>query len=631
MTGRTFIAMLICSATILGSAAGGAVVQSPDGEISLWVGTVDSGRLAYRLERDGQTVIGQSALGVTVDGVRLGQGVSLGQPERWTVDQSYPWRGVHSVARHHFRGMRVPVRHERSGSEYTLEVRVFNDGAGFRYLVPGEGKRTVAGEDTTFQLPAGTAVWYQTNTRNYEEFYRPSPIEQVKKDTFMGPPAVVELPGGGYAALTEAALFDYSGMTLRAVGGDSRRLDAAFQDDETWEVEGTVTSPWRVIIVASDLNGLVNSDVIHNLNEPPSSELASADWIRPGRGFWHWWSGTIGNWDSVAFEKQFGWIDHAADFGFEHYLVDAGWEHTWKQGEKDKWDLLKELTEYASDKDVGVWIWKRWKTGRTEGIEMEGLDDPESRREFFHRSKEAGAVGIKIDFMDSESREVIDFYTDVLKDAAEHDLMINFHGANKPTGESRTYPHEMTREGIRGLEYNKWSALPPKHYATLPFTRYVAGHGDFTPCTFNPEMLKGTTFALQLATAICYTSPVMFYADKPERYLATPAVDVIEAIPSVWDETLVLPGSRIGDLAAMARRRGDTWFVGIINGGSQRDYGLDLSFLNPGAYESVELADDPERPDALVRTERHVGKPWRLEVRMNAGGGYVAMLKPVER
>jgi alpha-glucosidase len=144
-------------------------------------------------------------------------------------------------------------------------------------------------------------------------------------------------------------------------------------------------------------------------------------------------------------------------------------------------------------------------------------------------------------------------------------------------------------------------------------------------------MLKGTTFALQLATAICYTSPVMFYADKPERYLATPAVDVVEAIPSVWDETLVLPDSRIGDLAAMARRRGDTWFVGIINGGSQRDYALDLSFLNPGAYESVELADDPERPDALVRTERNVARPWRLDVRMNAGGGYVAMLKPVER
>jgi alpha-glucosidase len=612
--------------------ADNVVVKSPDGRLSLQVGVDQTGQLTYQLSRGKVVIMEPAPLGLTIDGTPWGRGVTLGRPERWGVDETYAWRGVHSRARNRPNVIRIPVTHTAGGGKYTLEARVFDDGAGFRYVLADSAKHRVGGEDTAFQLPKSCAIWGQTNTKNYEGFYERVAIEQAKQDTYYGPPVVAELPGGsGYVALTEAALFNYSGMTLRAVGGDSRRLAAAFEDDKEWEPAGRVTSPWRVIIVAADLNGLVNSDIIPNLNEPPSSDLAHADWIRPGRGFWHWWSGTIGNWDSVAFDRQNAWVDQAANFGFEYYLVDAGWEHTWHKPGQDKWALLAELTKYAAGKKVGIFVWKRWNTGQTEGIEMEGLDDPASRREFFRRCKEAGAVGIKIDYMDSESKQVIDFYTDVLKDAAAAKLMVDFHGANKPTGESRTYPHEMTREGVRGLEYNKWSTLPPAHYAALPFTRFLAGPGDFTPCTFNPQMLKGTTFALQLATAVCFTSPVMFYADKPELYLKTPAVDVIKAIPSVWDETLVLPGSKIGDLAVMARRQGTTWFIGVINGGSKRTQNLDLSFLGKGQYSCVQLADNPARPDDLVRTETNVSRSTSLDVALNAGGGFVAMLKPAGR
>ncbi len=622
----------VCVLASVNSQAPGTVVTSPDGQLSMWMGVDEAGQLTYRLDRKGGTVVAPSPLGVTIDGADLGRGVSLGRAERWGADESYPWRGVHSRARNQFKGLKTLVTHTQSGTKYTLEVRVFHDGVGLRYVVPGEGKRRVAGEDTAFVLPAGCGVWYQANTNNYEGIHERHAVEELKQDTYMGPPVVVELPkDGGYVALTEAALFNYSGMTLRAVGGSSRQVAAAFQDDKEWELEGTITSPWRVIIVTPDLNGLVNSDIITSLNEPPAPALANADWIRPGRGFWHWWSGTIGNWDSVAYDRQAAWVDRAGQFGFEYYLVDAGWEHTWARPGKDKWALLRELTTYAAGKKVGIWVWKRWKTGRTEGIEMEGLDDPAGRREFFRRCKEAGAVGIKIDFMDSESKAIIDFYTDVLKDAAAVQLMIDFHGANKPTGESRPYPNEMTREGVRGLEYNKWSALPPAHYASLPFTRFVAGHGDFTPCTFNPQMLKGTTLALQLATAVCYTSPVMFYADRPELYLKSPAADVIKAIPSVWDETIVLSGSKIGDLAAMARRSGSTWLVGIINGGAERSYNLNLSFLGEGDYAGVRLADNPQRPDDLVRVQATVRRGTSQEVRMNAGGGFVARFEPVRK
>ena len=627
MTSVFLVGMCILSQVTLG--ANEVLVRSPDGGLSMAINVAGQGQLAYRLWHRGQSVVESAPLGITVDGVHLGRGVTLGSPSRSSVDESYATRGVHALARNHFNGAAIPVTHGKSGTSYVLQVRVFNDGAGFRYVVDKTGLHQVSGEDTAFQLPAGSAVWFQTNVANYEEIHKRRAVDDVPADTFMGPPVVVELPDGGYAALTEAALFDYSGMTIRAPGDGSKPLEAAFQGDASWELEGTIKSPWRVVMVSPDLNGLVNCDIVSNLNEPPSAALANADWIRPGRGFWHWWSGTMGNWDSVAYDRQQQWVDYAAEFGFECYLVDAGWEHTWKKPGQDKWALLKELTTYAAEKGVGIVVWKRWKTGRTEGIDMEGLDDPESRRDFLRRCKAAGAVGIKIDYMDSESKQMIDFYTGVLKDTAQAQLMVDFHGANKPTGESRTYPHEVTREGVRGLEYNKWSALPPDHYASLPFTRFLAGHGDFTPCTFNPDMLKGTTFALQLATAICYTSPVMFYADKPERYLRSPAVDVFKAIPSVWDETRVLSGSAIGALAVLARRRGDTWFVGIINGGPQRSYGLNLSFLGGRQYSAVQLADDPSGADGLVRTEATVSASSSLSVPMNAAGGFVAMFTPV--
>jgi len=627
---RMVSVILVCLSLLSQTAqgAGEVVVTSPNGEVSMTIGVNGQGQLNYELTRQGRMVVEPSALGLTIDGVRLGRGVTLGNPTRQSKDEIYATRGVHSIARNHYNGVAIPVTHDKSGATFVLEARVFDDGAGFRYVAERSGLHQVSGEDTVFQIPADSAIWFQTNVANYEEIHKRLALADVPADTFMGPPVVAELPGGGYAALTEAALFNYSGMTIRAPGDAGKPLEGVFQDDRTWELEGTIKSPWRVIMVSPDLNGLVNCDIIANLNEPPAPELANADWIRPGRGFWHWWSGQMGNWDSVAFDRQFQWVDYAAQFGFECYLVDAGWEHTWAEPGKGKWALLKELTTYADERSVGIVVWKRWKTGRTEGIDMEGLDDPESRREFLRRCKAAGAVGIKIDYMDSESKEMIDFYTGVLKDAAQAHLMVDFHGANKPTGESRTYPHEVTREGIRGLEYNKWSALPPQHYASLPFTRLLAGHADFTPCTFNVDMLKGTTFALQLATAVCYTSPVMFYADKPELYLKSPAVDMIKAIPSVWDETRVLAGSAIGDLAVMARRRGDTWFVGIINGGRQRSYELNLAFLADGPYASVRLADDSERPDNLIRTEATVQASSSLTVDMNAGGGFVAMFKP---
>ncbi|MBN2137490.1 MAG: glycoside hydrolase family 97 catalytic domain-containing protein [Sedimentisphaerales bacterium] len=618
-----------------GGAAGteGVVVKSPNGKVSAVISKSPSGQLQYQVQHAGRAVVEPSPLGVTVDNANLGRGVELGKPKRSSIKESYPSRGVHATAVNRCKIARIPVTHTATATQYELQVRCFDDGVGLRYIIDGKPSYTVSGEDTSFKLPADSKVWFQTNTANYEAEYSAAAIEKMPTDKHVGPPLVVELPrGGGYAAITEAALFNYSGMTLRPQGGDSRTFQAAFDDDKTWELKDKVKTPWRVVITAPNLDAMVNTDIIGNLNDPPSKQLAEADWIKPGRAFWHWWSGTMGNWDSVAYDKQFAWIDNAAEFGFEYYLVDAGWEFTWKKPGKDEWQHLKELCDYAAKKNVGIIVWKRWNVGSTEGVqETNAINTRSTRLEFFSRCRQAGVAGVKIDYMDSEAKNTIDFYTDVLKDSIAYKLMINFHGANKPTGESRTYPNEVTREGIKGLEYNKWSNLSPGHYASLPFTRYIAGHGDFTPCTFNAEMLKGTTFALQLAAAVCYTSPVMHYADKPELYLKSAAADVIKEIPSTWVETRVLPGSKIGDLAVMARRdcRG-RWFAGIINGSGAREYTLDLSFLGKGSYKSIQLGDKPGKADAFERFRKTVTKSDSIEVKMNAGGGFVAMFEPAK-
>jgi alpha-glucosidase len=233
-------------------------------------------------------------------------------------------------------------------------------------------------------------------------------------------------------------------------------------------------------------------------------------------------------------------------------------------------------------------------------------------------------AGVKIDFMDSSAKKVVEFYTSALAEAAALGLMVNFHGAYEPTGESRTWPNEMTREGILGLEYSIWSTIPLDHYASLPFTRLLAGHGDFTPCTFTPSRLKGTTCALQLATAVVYTSPVMHWADKPRVYVGSPALEVIKRIPSVWDETRVLDGSAIGEFAAFARRRGHDWFVGVINAGAARVFELKPAFLGTGYYFAQFHGDKPGEPEAITWKQTVATAGQTIPIEIQKGGGFVA-------
>jgi len=627
---------------------GGYIVSSPDRNIEVSLFVNESGRLSYELIRKGRALIEESPLGIIVDQKDMGLGSAL--PESVLIseiDETSPVRGAHSVARDHCNTATLGLVHEGSGREWKLEVRVYNDGMAFRYVAPGSGAIKVSGEATGFVIPENSDVFANTNTINYEGLYPKKSVGKLKG--IVGTPVTVVLPDeAGNLLIAEASLYKYSGMSLKARG--DRLLGAVFEDDKSWKVDtgpgDPLVSPWRVIMAVTTLNDLVNCDIIHNVSPAPDPELFadSDEWIIPGRALWSWWSEFVGGTD-----QQKTYVDGASELGFEYVLVDAGWEmwnrqgkqkwystiaegvlatsgvEIWNDKEEDHWNVLADLVDYAGSKGVKIWVWKHWKK----------LDDEKYRRWFFGKLRETGVVGVKIDFLDSESKDRLDFYESALQDAARKKLMVNFHGANKPAGEARTYPNEMTREGIRGLERNKMKGiftLTPTYNVTLPFTRFVIGHGDYTPVTFSPKMLGETSFAHQLATAIVFFSSVICYADSPDVYLdnpdTAPALEVFKAIPPVWDETIVLPGCEIGECAAFARRSGDTWFIGAINGDASKTLNVQLSFLGSGNYKTITLADNIDEQAAFVRNDRTLKAGDELTATMRRGGGFVAMLVP---
>ncbi|MFK7694441.1 glycoside hydrolase family 97 catalytic domain-containing protein [Paenibacillus sp. HJGM_3] len=600
-------------------------MASPDGYIKCEIYVSVSGSLRYTVMANEVVIVEESDMGITVDGIRLGENVRFESYQFRTIREEYPTRGHHPAGVNHCCELEAEIRHVPSGTLWMLYARCYDDGFAFRYEIPGEGERRVDGESSGWTIPRGSGVWYfernnDWKLKSYAGEWLKTDVERLHEVSVMGAvqgtPLVFEL-AGKYAAIMEAALYDYSGMRVEAVGG--RRLRAQFTEgDRGFTVAGTIVTPWRVILISPDLNGLVNSDLIANLNPPPSPELfADTGYIRPGRSVWRWWSLGTG-----TPEEESHMIDCAEELGFEYTTIDEGWE-SWD----DPWGSLQELTEYATAWEVGVFVWKRSKEINNPA---DGYSD---MRDFFGKVKAAGCVGLKVDFIDCEDKASIDFEINALRIAAELKLMMNFHGISKPTGESRTYPNEISREGIRGLELNKMKEgpIPAFHNAALPFTRFLAGHGDYTPVGFtNPGT---TTWAHQLATAILFTSPLQVIAENPDVLLrdprVLPALDVLKAIPSVWDETRVLPPSAIAELAVMARRSGEVWFVAAVNGTNQvREAELDLSFLDGCPYEAIAITS-PERA-ALRRNEATWGPADRsLRIVLQPEDGYVAMIRPV--
>lgn len=593
--------------------------------------------LQYAIRRGEVPIIELSPLGLIIEGEEPAVD-EIHRIHSREFEELFPARGSRSRAS--ARGREEVFRIGSGVGSWRVQVRTFPDGVAWRYHYLGPGPYRILGEETAFSFPIGTVIWATGQTRNYEgEIHRwvmgeggLLPLPEEEPNT-LGLPLTFRLPDGSYGAILENSAPGYSGMTLAPQSGRPVLAAVFAGDPGGWMTDGEISSSWRVVLTGPTLDDLVRSDILLSLSPPPDPKIfpdgLQTDWCRPGLCGWSWWAeGT----DGMAWERQTGLVDRCAELGFPYYLVDVGWEDPglgWIPDEASgPWDRLEELCRYAGGKGVGIWVWRSRQ--RDPDQHWPGLEDLEKRVDFFRRVRRAGVVGVKVDYIDSESSAALAWMREILEEAARHCLMVNFHGSPKPAGESRTWPNEMTREGIRGLEYNKWNQpLSPAHYSRVLFNRCLAGHADFTPVALLPSGRKATGPVFQLATGVLMTSPLMVLAELPETYCVSPFRQFLEDLPSVWDDTRVVEGSKIGGAAGLIRRAGAEWWIAVINPGPETTITVSLGFLSPGEYQASIWRDG--KGEDPVAEARRVDRSDSLGFLLPTGGGGVATLRPCQR
>lgn len=595
-------------------------IYSPDKQLRLDVFDHE-GTVSYSVYYKDKPVINTSAMQISIDKIVLTNKATIGTSTTYTTNESYPWYGAHSVAVNHYNGAKVKLLHGKTS--FLLDVRVFNDAAAFSFTIPGSKSISrIPDEFTEFNIPAGSTIWYHDLNGHYEGQHTKKLIDSVKSGQWIAPPATFKLPGTtGYASITEADLKNYAGMALQAREPGKLVLQLAdhhpishpyelrYSKEDIARVskpaaiKGAITTPWRVIMVGDDLNALVNCDAVHNLCPPPDKkyfpEGIHTSWVKPGRAVWQYLDGAGDK--TVNNMKEYSKL--AARLGFEHNILEGFWTK-WSDAE------VKDLVNYSKPLGVSIWVWMHSKD----------LRDPKVRHAEFKRCHDLGIAGLKIDFFDNEAKEVVDLYEDILVETAQLHLMVDFHGSNKPTGQLRTWPHELTREAVKGMESSKL-ADRATHSTTIPFTRFLAGPAEYTPVHFG-ERRKNTTWTNQIASAVILSAPVLTYAASPQHLLENPGVDIIKSIPAIWDETIVLQPSAIGELAVFARRKGNTWFLAVMNGTESKNIQIPLKFLKETA-KCTSISDDGDNSGSL-KTGSSTAKPTDvLSLNLGIGGGYV--------
>jgi alpha-glucosidase len=565
--------------------------------------------------------------------------------------------GKRKTVRNHYNQLKVELQEtSKPRRMINLYFRVYNDGVALRYELPvqnGLDTFVLTNEKIAFSFPGDYTVWaafWNTFHLSQEIEFSKVLLSDIKPENIIGTPLLVKAGDSAWVALTEANVTNWtcSGLTADPAHANTLISRPSWLPDDTTVIVRSVgqrLSPWKVIMIAAQPARLVESDIIQNLNEPCALEDVS--WIKPGVSAWDWW--WCGSYAPDAGFKLGSntrtmkyFIDFAAEMGWQYQLVDWQWygppfkadgsfnteaDITRMTTEID----IPELVKYAGSKNVKIILWLLWPN----------VD--KQMEEAFTLYEKWGVAGIKIDFMDRNDQVMVDFYHRVAKTAAKHHLVVDFHGAYVPDGFSRTYPNLITREGVLGNEYNKWSnRITPLHCLTLPFTRMLAGEMDFTPGGFlndRPDQFKVVgadnpaphvmgTRCFQLAMMVVYESAFEVFCESPYHVRNQPGSDFLKGIPSSWDETRVLEGMP-GEFILVARRLGDTWYLGGMSIDKRR-FALRTDFLDDLDYHSVTWADAPDtdkNPRKLVRKESTVSKDSELTFDVAPGGGFVVILK----
>lgn len=620
-------------------------VTSPDKMIILSVNNNNDG-LKYSVTYRGREIVRESLLGFEFKGEPdMEKGFSVVEMKERAVNET--WKPVvnskHSSVLNNFNELQLfLIEKEGLKRKTDLTFRVFNDGAAFRYkLYRSEkvGQRQISKELTTFNIPGNPKAWVveygKYASSNEAEFYE-HPLSYVSDKTIAGLPFLMDYGDNCWVAISEANINNYAAFYIGANGTSSTlttKLSPLPGEDESGvkvRFGDEVFTPWRVIMIGDNPGKLIESEIIQNLNEP--CIIADPSWIKPGKSAWdHWWSGEVKM--EMPVIKQY--IDFASKMGWPYMLVDWQWYGKFNTPTADitKWAPqidMPEIIRYAKSQNVRIIVW----------LYSSDVNRNSTYKTAFPLYKKWGVAGVKIDFMDRDDQDMVNWYHDIIKCAADNHLLVDFHGAYRPDGIIRTYPNMITREGVMGNEYYKFSnKMSPEHNVKLAFTRMLAGQMDYTPGAFLNETraqfknqvpaVVWNTRAAELSKFVIYESPLTVVCDHPDHILNQQGSDFLKIVPTTWDDIRFLDGYP-GEYVALAKRKGGEWFVGVMNNSKEKEVTIHLDFLSSGIHELEIWADASnanENPKNITISKQKVKSGDSMKIRLANDGGWVAHIK----
>ncbi len=568
--------------------------------------------------------------------------------ERRGGDEEYDIvAGKRRTARDRFNEITVSLKEkDKPRRRYDIVLRAYDDGVAFRYVIPKQKifrPIEIVAEWSSFRFPENHRCWAQRLDRWVSAFDRPYEaitIDDIRPESIVALPLTIEREDGITFAITEADLTGYPGMSLGALGGSAHTLVSKLSPlpDSSGlcaRSPAPLRTPWRVIQLGTSPGSLIESTIVMNLSR--ECEIDDVDWIAPGLVLFPRWpafrSDAPGDPGRMTFENQKYYIDFAAENGIAYVEIDPPWYGPERAviANPDSFDLTKpdpklrlpELFDHARERGVGLLLWAHWRN-----VDRQ-LDSA------FAVFERWGAAGVKIDFMNRDDQEMVEWYEAALRKAAEHRLLVYYHGAFKETGLQRTWPNLLTREAVGGNEYNKWyDWVTPEHNVTIPFTRMLAGPMDYAPGGFDnvrPDRFEPdyaapkvmTTRCQQLAMYVVYESPLQMVCDWPGAYRGRPEFAFITGVPTKWDDTKAIAGV-IGDYVVVARRSGRNWFLGAMTDASPRHIVVPLAFLGRDRYTATVYEDGPDAandPTDVIIAEQRVTGSDSLSIDMASGGG----------
>ena len=621
-------------------------LKSPDGRIEVRIRT--AGQLCYDVVLRGTVLLEGASLSLDVDHKKLGVGPKVLRAKPNRVDQI-----VEPVVRQKFAQIRDHYNELMLTMDggYAVAFRAYNEGVAYRFETSFPEKQVkVYAEQADFNFASNFVVYYPQEDSFYshnERKYLPQHLSEIAPQFMATLPAVLDVGRAAKVAVAESDLSDYPGLWL-AGGAPQFALHGIFPpyplkeqqtSDRDYRVteaadyiaitRGTRTFPWRVLGIADHDGDLITNQLVYLLESP--SKLEDTSWIRPGKVAWDWWN----DWNIYGVDFHAGintktyeyYVDFAAKYGIPYIILDDGWYKLGNLLEVAPDLNMEELVAYAREKKVGLILWASWKT----------LDD--QLIPALDQFEKWGIKGIKVDFMQRSDQIMVNFFERVCREAAKRHLLVDFHGDQKPAVMTRTWPNLINAEGVRGMEWSKWSwESEPAHNVSLPFTRMFLGPLDFTPgairnatrktfAPINSEPMALGTRCQQLAMYVVYEAPLQMLSDSPSNYLREPeAMEFLGPVPTVWDETKVLD-AKMSQYVLLARRNGSEWYVGAMTDWTPRDLEVDFSFLPEGNYR-LDAYEDGVNADRnasdYTKSTREITRSTKLKIHLAPGGGFAA-------